>query len=324
MIYWVKTKNKAELLEMCQLVVARGHKLLGDNTPEQYANKWPRHLICRYSAHGQMGGYEVKHMRFLPKSMMLTLTQFKTRLALADKPFVKSRPSFYMGFELEGCVTDDARDDLKAYVASLYPGHRLSDLIHHDGSIRPKCRGIEIVTPPMTANRAIEKLEWLLGMLSVMSDEGLFQTNGSCGLHVNLSESKSFDWPNADARHQFTYEFMKRFDPAKWLKTYRRTRNKYCWWKGLPADAKDVHRDEQTMEMAKVIAVRDGYGIATAHEKAKHWAAINTTHLNADSSNSRRIEVRVAGGKDYHADIERLRDFLLDIQAAASEAYGSI
>ncbi len=226
MTFWIKTRDRAQLIDLLTILAARGCKAPGDLSPEGYAKAYARYPVIRYRAGDVMAnGFKTAQVSPLV-SHLLTVAQFKRAITQYDKtvnqPFPRSRPSFYMGFEIEGCVSDEVRQDLIAYVLALYPGHGKNSLIHHDGSIRPKCRGIEIVTPPMAAHTALEKLEWLMGMLSVLSSEGLFETNGTCGLHVNLSEAKSFDWPNPKTRHQFTYEFMKRLDIVKWRRAFGR------------------------------------------------------------------------------------------------------
>jgi hypothetical protein len=54
---------------------------------------------------------------------------------------------------------------------------------------------------------------------------------------------------------------------------------------------------------------------------ARHWCAINTEHLNDGQPANRRIEIRVAGGKDYPA---KVAEYLLDIRKAMLDAYDAV
>lgn len=276
-------------------------------TPDAYAKRFGRtHRVLTYDPETQMtDGRSLEWLNIVhPEATAITVGQFKKMAAnLAaqrTQPFVKSPPAFLMGFEIEGCVCPDYRAGLIQFMRDLYPGIGDASLIHHDGSIRPKNRAIEIVTPPLPIDEAIERAEWLFGLLSILSDESAFATNHTTGLHVNISETKSFSWANREARARFTCEFMKRLDPVKWRSAFRRTTNKYCPWFGTPETPADLVKH------------------------STHWSAVNTEHLNDSQPQNRRVEVRVAGGKDYHAKSERLNGFLLDIRRAAHEAYDSI
>ena len=187
-----------------------------------------------------------------------------------------------MGFEIEGCVNGEVRDDLMTYLCDIYPESNIHQLIHYDGSIYPKNRAIEIVTPALKEQDAIERLEWLLATLDILSEEGLFETNHTCGFHINISEGELFKKANNQIRSKFAFKFLTKLDPLKWKKAYGRTRgkaNNYCSWAyGAPVFPEDVN---------------DGV-------YANHYSAINTQHLHIKDAKARRIEVRVAGGKDYH------------------------
>jgi hypothetical protein len=212
-----------------------------------------------------------------------------------NAPIVKATPVFLMGFEIEGCVHPEARRDLAAYLTDLYP--IAENLIHGDGSIRPKCQAIEIATPPLPVDDAIEHLEWLFATLDIMQMEGLWATNHTTGFHVNLSEKTVFESPNRQVRARFAYELMKRIDPVKWRARFRRTNNQYCDWRGMPESPEQIG------------------------QCARHWCAINTEHLNDGQPANRRIEIRVAGGKDYPA---KVAEYLLDIRKAMLDAYDAV
>lgn len=243
----------------------------------------------------------------MPKgAQFMTLDEFKAKHPIV--PFVKTPPVFYMGFEIEGCVQRDVRADLIAYVRSLYPRVAEHNLIHHDGSVHASaCRAadhqsIEIVTPPLPESDAIERLEWLLGTLDILSDEGLFETNRSCGFHVNVSEKGVFTEANRKVRDSLALRFMTRLRPKKWKKAFNRhtgAPDRYCRWKDAPRT------------------------IAQVAKHADHYSAINTSHLHSEHK-TRRLEVRVAGGRDYHRKHDKMRDFLLDISTAMQEAHDAV
>lgn len=205
-------------------------------------------------------------------------------------------PVFLMGFEIEGCIDPEYKDDFVAFVHELYPNAH-DNLVHRDGSIRPKSKGMEISTPPLPQNEAIEKLEWLFGMISILSEEGLFETNHTTGFHVNISEVNTFRLRGRAIRARYAYNFIKLANPEKWRSKFRRSKNKYCFWESTPLKIEDVDKC------------------------ANHWCAINTQHLNVNNPLNRRIEVRVAGGTNYP---EKTAEFLLDIQDAMLEAYRAL
>ncbi len=329
MIY-IKTRGPADAKALLTYIT----KDLKVQWPGFGVAKTPARYPALYGSSHKVIGYDFEthdiapsrlghHTLLRPNVPLVTVAQFKRMApglrAALTQPFVKSPPAFLMGFEIEGCVAPDYRADLINYIIDLYPGVGVAHLIHHDGSIRPKNRAIELVTPPLPIDEAIERVEWLFGMLSVLTEEGAFQTNHTTGLHVNVSETKSFSCPNRQARARFAHELMKRLDAAKWARAFRRTGNRYCWWAGVPESVDDVHQDRLVKEMAR--QANEGW---IDEGRIRHWRAINTEHLNAPNPQARRVEVRVAGGKDYHARSERLNEFLLDIRRAAHEAFDSI
>ncbi len=295
-------------------------------TPAQFIKRYGRtHKVLSYDFDtGETNAFRPTHHALLhANAPTMTVAQFKKAApamkAALNAPFDKSPPAFLMGFEIEGCVHPEYRGELIQMVRDLYPGVGDASLIHHDGSIRPKNRAIEIVTPPLPIDEAIERVEWLFGTLSILTEEGAFATNSTTGLHVNLSETKSFSCPNRTVRQRFAYEVMKRFDPMSWARQFRRAGNRYCWWDKTPESVDDIHQEQ---EIKKRAAQANEHWIDEG--RIRHWRAINTEHLNDGQAARRRIEVRVAGGKDYHAKGERLAEFLLDIRRAAEQAYDSI
>lgn len=318
--YFIRARNAQQHKDIISFLVECKGLLLGSTTmtPAIYLSKWPTYYITRFTTETKyVSGYQVGDWKEMKSgAIALTLNQFKVLYARLNKPFVKSEPAFMLGFEIEGCVHPDCRDELTSFLMDMYNVRYEDQIIHYDGSIRPKCRSIEIVTPPLPIDEAIDKLEWLFGTLSIMSDEGLFETNSTCGFHVNLSERDSFSHPMADTRNRFTYEFMKRVDPDKWRRQWRRTANKYCWWAGHPKDVDDIHCFGHVKKMAR--------RLGETMQKTRHWAAINTTHLDARHEGARRVEVRVAGGANYHVKSDKIASFLVDIQEAMKQAYDNI
>lgn len=251
-----------------------------------------------------------------PVNLRAFKAALKTEAERLSQPFVKPvNPTFVMGFEIEGCVAPSVRDDLEAYVNDLYAGQATFDL---DGSIRPRCQALEIVTPALPMDQAIETLEWLFGTLSILTDEGLFRTNATTGFHVNVSEAQSFVHPNRETRYRFAHGLMKRLDPQGWRKRFRRTANRYCWWTQTPESPADLHQEG---EIARLAAnAHDGWVDAG---RIRHWRAVNTEHLDAAVRTNRRVEIRMGGGKDYHAKPLTL-EFVLDIRRAMLESWSAI
>jgi hypothetical protein len=302
----VKTpKQGLQLLTYLRDEVKANWSFYRIKSPEDYAKNYHRsHPVIGYSPEtGNLTGLPRKWRRLgLAQYDGIRLTparHIKSAIKKAadrlNAPLIKTEPVFLMGFEIEGCVHPLARRELSAYLADLYPG--ADNLVHGDGSIRPKCQAIEIATPPLPVEDAVERLEWLFATLDIMQAEGLWSTNHTTGFHVNLSEKTVFESPNRLTRARFAYELMKRIDPVKWRARFRRTNNKYCDWQGLPSSPEEVNNC------------------------ARHWCAINTEHLNVAQPAHRRVELRVAGGKDYPA---KVAEYLLDIRKAMLDAYDAV
>lgn len=280
---------------------------IGIKTPRPFVNPEVRRKysmlsvnLVRNTASAYTPDLSDLERRMFGDTVTVTPSGFKRLYTRLNRPFVKTAPEFLMGFEIEGCVCPTYRADLIAYLKELYPGVAEADLVHSDGSIRPRCQSIEIVTPALPMDQAIERLEWLFGTLGVLTDERAFSTNRTCGFHVNLSESQSFQRLSPDERQRFAFQFLRRLDPVKWRAAFRRSGNRFCEWEQPPQEVDQVDR------------------------YANHYSAINTTHLHVGDTKARRIEVRVAGGSGYHVKTGRMNDFLLDIRTAAQQAYDAI
>jgi putative amidoligase enzyme len=314
MIY-VLAKTTEELKLLLDHLVKCGGQLFDYDpvSPETYVQSWPNCLFSTIRPEtltltcGYLADYP-KALQKQRKRMQLSPVKIlSVKQALATikpfPPFVKGdAPALYLGFEIEGCIDEGARPDLIAYLRDLYPRTPIDHLVHRDGSIRPQSRAIEIVTPPLPQHEAFERLEWLLGTLSVLTEEGLFETNASCGLHVNVSDAVSFKTPQRTHRERFAYAFLHKLDAAKWRRSFRRGRNRYCGWTKPPESVADINGGTY----------------------ANHYSAINTQNLHDGDPNARRIEVRAAGGSHYHTKHERLRDYLLDITDAAHHAHATL
>jgi putative amidoligase enzyme len=302
-LLFVRAANVKQLRELCHYIVDDlDQSSMFGYSIDVYLRRYHNYPILSYNTDRgllilchTLNGFRSDFPGITP----LTFKAFKAAVPPKAAYQKVADPMLTMGFEIEGCVSDEVRDDLIIYLMELYPDSTEDQLIHSDGSIRPQCRAIEIVTPPLPVDDAMERLEWLCGTLAILSEEGLFETNHTCGLHVNVSEAHSFTTGSSVARNRFAYGFLNKLDPVKWRRAFRRSRNRYCQWAAAPKD------------------------IASLSTYANHYSAINIQHLHGDAP-QRRIEVRVAGGKDYHRKTERLKAFLLDIEQAACQAHQMI
>ena len=181
---------------------------------------------------------------------------------------------------------------------------------HRTGNYEPWYEPVEIITPPLYIGEALKKLDNLLILLVNLEEAGLFRTNSSCGLHVNISERKLFR--ERYSAYNFTHKFIKTFDPIKWKLKFRRKSNMYCRMQ------KETLESFRKAKLGAFVNNRKSYGF---HPLRNHYSAINTANIDRGrNSNTKRLEIRVAGNTGYHSNSARMQDYMKDVTDAMNKA----
>lgn len=215
-------------------------------------------------------------------------------------------PQFDIGFELEGFIHRDHRQALNFHLNGLYgeflahaqAAGLIPNPIGNDASLERfdddpawtvDFAAIEIRTPPLPREQALQHLETLREYLSELTENQHFYTNETCGFHSSVSERTTFRRANTAHRELFAYRFLRRFKTDEWLQAFNRHRNDYANWTCRPESRKDM---------------------ITQGEYHEHHTAINIENLSPDHRpEARRIEIRIAGGKNYHRH-RRFSDYI--------------
>lgn len=321
---FVRCQNHEEVRTLLHYVVQYKNQRMREtwNGVEGYIDQWPNSLIININAqrrpeHGTLGGYSIKDFEG-SEVKTITYPEYFRRIRQPIPPlmpapvFVKKIPEFLIGFEIEGCMERSIFGEFVNYLHDLYEG---DGDYPFDRSVRARVgktfAPFEFCTPALPLEEAQEKIGWLLGILNILSEEEYFETNQTCGFHVNISEAHTFRSPFRKYREKIAYEFMHGFDIMKWRATFKRVHSRYCKWKNPPRTIQDV---------ARVPVGKNECGTRTSFG---HYWGINACHLNRIRPAERRLEIRVGGNEDYHKhpDIE---PFLDDIVSSFQSAYETI
>ena len=237
----------------------------------------------------------------MKKTKILTTT-----IKVIKKPDVVKaktpKPKFLVGFEIEGAFPNPNARDYSYMIPSgarsacqkIYNGKLRFD---DDGSIYVGMKWIpcEIKTPPLEATVAIEKC---IALFKILNELG-FITNYSCGFHVNVSEPNILkkDFP---VRDRFAYGFIKNFNAKKWRKSYHRTNSQWCRQFNVPENFKSYNEQNFIGKGQSVYVKTNSCWIQPEH---------------------RRLELRVAGCKDYHVKIPLFKSYIADVCETLVKAY---
>ena len=233
-------------------------------------------------------------------------------------PF-KFRPTFYYGFEFEGILNGDYCWDFKAGLLNLHPKIKFG----RDSSIRnipDNCIDIEFQTPKLGENEAFALLEEILCYLIPMSEENIFQTNSSCGLHINMSERNIFKY---GAQLHYYSNIIHNFDETGILKTFGREKSTYC------RDFKRTNRCKTVDSIYKRIKylddIRDDveYYSRVPANKKYYSVALRENPSRTHEANC-RIEFRGIGNKDYHLRTKDLTDAVAHVRTVSQQAVNPI
>jgi len=215
----------------------------------------------------------------------------------------KPKPVFLFGFELEGGYPTGQDYLFNQLLKSVY-GKQVETSEDWSVNFNNSFNSIEIKTPPLPENTAIKKFFILIEKLKEFG----FVTNQSCGLHVNISEKKLFQFNTLEnpVVKKLCWNFGNKFPVSVWRRAFKRQRNSYCEWtknhqKYFKRSWKSIHC------MAKDRSIERG--------------AIFIDKVNLNNPKNRRIEIRVAGNSNYHSNKELLLNYINTIREHMYVAY---
>lgn len=208
-------------------------------------------------------------------------------------------PKFKYGFEIEGAYKVGDSEKIKSATRLVYPN---GAVFGADYSINAPYgyHTVEIKTPPQAENKALVNIIRLFEKLQEVG----FITNSSCGFHVNISEAATFVDGHLEENEKlknFCKALSEKLKVQEWRSKFRRNRNSYCCW---GKKVQNMYKEKR---------------FTSFNDKC---SAINI--LNAKEyilKSQRRVELRIAGNKDYHANLPLMREYLGDIQKAAHLSY---
>lgn len=239
-------------------------------------------------------------------------------------------PRFRIGIEFEGVLNDEIAREFKRSMIDLAHDDDGVSLIRFgvDDSVHdvpPGFSPIEIRTSIMKLARGLEVLELMLSYLYLFSQTGDFQTNSYCGLHINVSETRTFD---DDDQKDMYFKVLAEFDEDRVLKTFDRVRNRYClaFFKDVAKCDKDLDciKDAYTKMKARERAAR-ARGEDRPSRESKYLAVSlrdSPAHSSYDgpSEKAQRIEFRCIGNSDYHLRFDDLNwsiNHMIDVMRVA-------
>ena len=257
----------------------------------------------------------------------------KTQRALVKQ--IK-KPEFLIGFEIEGAIEIAKREEYRKALDNIYGrGKWIWDsdgsLEFEDEELPPEilvndCWGEDIIetvefkTPPLPEKEAFQKA---FNIFEELNKIGFF-TNKSCGFHVNISEKNLFKHrarinfieyedmneisfsASVHKLCKFCWYFTNDLKPSFWLKMFNRSRNLYCSW------GKSYSKIFDDKNYLRVLDYEFNCDLDRG--------AINTSNIES-SAKKRRIEIRIAGNKDYTKKFDLLNKYFEAIRSSMYKAY---
>ena len=229
----------------------------------------------------------------------------------------KAYPRFVMGFEFEGCIRVNDYNTFINGLTAIAPKHISTG---SDSSIVPPNWDTyytrEIRTTKLPVKKAIKLLQKILEYMAAHTTSGVFVTNKTCGLHINVSENKVFK-----ENKQSTYFGHLCFlvDEKKILARFKRSNNRYCL--SLAKVAPKVAKSKDPVKVQKLLErLNDmGYDIRLRnHIKTKYLAmALRDGYYGCNE----RIEFRAPGNKDYQLKQKEIMQTIDEIINACTQAF---
>lgn len=221
-------------------------------------------------------------------------------------------PKFIYGFEFEGVVLFSDYNEFCRGLREIHPKMTIDE----DSSIRKIPEGyvaIEFSTQKASKKSAFKVLDEILSYLWLMSQDGIFLTNSTCGFHVNMSEEKIFQFGK---QLEYYSNIVWNFEENKFLKLFKRQRSTYCRPFKTTNRCNDVNDVFKKIKHLDSIANNIPYYERIPANKKYYAIALRENPEKLDEKNT-RIEFRFMGNKDYHLRQKDLTDSLSHIITVA-------
>lgn len=210
------------------------------------------------------------------------------------------KPIFRYGFEFEGIVLSKYWAEFKNGLREINPNINIG----YDASIVGVPFGyhnIEFSTPKLSEKCAFVQFEDILCYLWILSQESIFITNSSCGLHINMSEANIF---SSGKQLQYYSNIVANFDEDAILKLFGRENSTYCRAFKKSNRCRSVGAIYKKISYLDKIQDRIDYYQRNRLNKKYYCVALRENPTDSFEKNH-RIEFRAIGNKDYHL---RLKD----------------
>ena len=172
--------------------------------------------------------------------------------------------------------------------------------IETDSSIEGDGAGAEIISPVYESPR--QMLEELRSMFEFFSKDVNVETNHSTGLHVTMSwngEAGGYDGSNHAEANKVKMAVL--LGDQYLLSTFGRLRNSYT--KSQYQNVKIAAQKVKAGDLSSLETLQDMLGAGISNDK---FTSINFKSEKDKNSGYNLVEFRIAGGDDYHTDIEKV------------------
>lgn len=231
--------------------------------------------------------------------------------------FLRVKPKFKIGVELEAAILRSAMDDFDDGLYKIHPDIERGT----DGSVEDSglprsvfesldAEGIEIRTPPLPLDQGTKLMEKIMIYMNKWTLDGKkLVTNKSCGLHINISEEYMAE--RFDRFCRFYAHLVTLFPERKVLRMFGRSSNSYCH--PLFTEKGQKKADWLTIQ---ALAMSDKFGTAKYHAVGLHNGPKDEFEVE-----ERRVEFRCLGGKDYHIGSSKLGEAMGLILSSVNDAF---
>lgn len=220
------------------------------------------------------------------------------------------KPKFTFGCEFEGLYHEDFRDDFFKGLREI----NKNICVGGDGSIEydwpwSPC---ELRTPKLTLVNGLKLTESILDYLANATHAGVYRTNSTCGLHINIAEDYIFT--NETFKRLFYRNIVKIFNEYKVAKSFARTNNRYCKLIKIP---KKIKNNDELLE-SELRKERRRYDYNTPYNYKYQSVALRPLR---NAVFPQRVEFRCLGNTDYQLKTKELKDAFDHIEECVTEAY---
>jgi hypothetical protein len=173
-------------------------------------------------------------------------------------------------------------------IVALCGQQAISDVVD-DSSLDNEAYGVEIITAPLPLNKALEAAEKILDWIDKKGS-----TNESCGCHINVSldGNPDIDW----------LKFGLFIGERHALEAFKRTGNTYTNEQLPEITNQLIDQGARSEKKFDKLVQELNKGI-----KPDKYRTFNIGNYMANRGAAQRVEIRIAGGTDYHTEGTKIR-----------------